>query len=237
MNEDSEMPRWYREKHFVKSLSNKKQSPEEKYREDFELYELGLLDSPPIPPKLMKTKKQSLLKRKTLKGKETQIMDAKSTAHKVGDKAVITTDMNVSNGLSPKDKKALRASVMKALDNNIKGGMIYEETGMKKRGRPKINKTLDNLKGKGSRSVHPTPPITINNLTPEKILTMTIQQCEDMLDELDEQIERLDDILNSGIPLDNIVYNGYTSTRARFNEFRRLITIRLQRLQSPTVVE
>jgi predicted HAD superfamily phosphohydrolase len=91
-----------------------------------------------IPYNISKPKKQSLLKRKTLKGKETQIMDAKSTAHKVDDRAVISTDMNVTGGLSTKDKKALRASVMKALDDNIKGGMINDdEPILKSRGRPR----------------------------------------------------------------------------------------------------
>lgn len=76
--------------------------------------------------KLPKPKRQSKLKQKTLKGKESTVMKAISKAHLKGDKAVISTDMNVRAGLSPKDKKALKASIMKALDIHIKGGMINE---------------------------------------------------------------------------------------------------------------
>lgn len=74
-----------------------------------------------------KPKKQSKLKTKTLSGKESTVMRAISKAHMEDDKPVISTDMNVKKGLSSKDKKALKESVMKAIDHHIKGGMIGEE--------------------------------------------------------------------------------------------------------------
>ena len=50
-------------------------------------------------------------------------MEATSKAHKIGDKAYISTDMTVKPGLTPKDKKKLKASVMKAIDAHIGSGL------------------------------------------------------------------------------------------------------------------
>ena len=70
-----------------------------------------------------KKRKPSNLKRKTLKGKETQIMDAVSFAHKEGDRALITTNMNVSNGLTAGDKRTLRKSIQLAIKEKLGGGL------------------------------------------------------------------------------------------------------------------
>ena len=68
-------------------------------------------------------KKPSNLKRKVLKGKEYQIMDAVSFAHKEGDRALITTNMNVSNGLSAGDKRTLKKSIQLAIKDKLGGGL------------------------------------------------------------------------------------------------------------------
>jgi len=61
---------------------------------------------PQLAPWLkVKSTKQSKLKTKTLSGKESTVMREISKAHKEGDKAMITTDMNVKTRLSTKDKK------------------------------------------------------------------------------------------------------------------------------------
>jgi hypothetical protein len=84
--------------------------------------------------------------------KTGNIMKARSDLKKKDDKYEITTDMNVRKGLGPKAKKALKESVIKALDKEFKGGRIIldyssdEEPIKRKRGRPKKGKGYGSFK-------------------------------------------------------------------------------------------
>ena len=144
-----------------------------------------------------KTKKQSILKRKVLKGKERQIMDATSTAHKVGDKAVITTDMNVIGRLSPKDKKALKASIMKAIKEHIgagiRGGMVYDSDDEEELGKqPLVRDVLQN--SRINKYVKEHPNINLMELItdnwdelPDDQVIKRYSKLNDIMDEIDFQ--------------------------------------------------
>lgn len=98
-------------------------------------------------------KKYKATKKTPKSYKEGEIMDAKSRVYKhSNDKYAVETNMNIKPKLEPKIKRALKKSVVEALDEGIKGNGVRkikldysssEDEKPKRRGRPKKGKGYD----------------------------------------------------------------------------------------------
>ena len=109
--------------------------------------------------------------KKTVERKTGNILKGRSDLKKKGDKYTVDTELKIKKGLTPKEKKALKKSIVEELDNKIKG------SGM----RPTIVLSSDSEDERPKRGGRVKPIKTLKD-----VLKHLLEHIEDLDGEFDE---------------------------------------------------